>query len=129
MVVTQTVSDNLTDRLRNRLAAALGKEPDQLPGRFRDVLAEARRRATDDVWGELLSRGFTAGQIIEWDRRGEYEEDIGLFWCLMLSGLLGNFPDLFIAKIDRRGELLRCPVTARNELVKGPGWFGRLFSR
>lgn len=108
------------EQLRGRFADLLSKDPASLPAKFESVVADSFRAAANDVTGLLLARGFSAGQVAAWDRSAEYVLDIGLFWCLTKAGLLGNYSDLFVAKLDRRKELLTTPVMVGGVLVS-PG--------
>ena len=107
-------------QLRGRLCDLLSTDPAALPAKFESVVADSFRAASNDVAGALLARGFAPGQIATWDRAAEYVLDIGLFWCLTKAGLLGNYSDLFVTKLDRRKELLTTPLMVGGALV-APG--------
>ncbi len=74
------------------------------------IVTASNLSAYQEIVGALTERGYTLTQIATWDRGGEFETDIGLFWCLTKgAGLHGNDPT-FIFKLDRRAELKDVPV-------------------
>lgn len=97
--------------LKQRLADLVAKDVGQLPARWDSTILDSNRSAALDVAGRLLARGYTAAQVDAWDRRAEFNADIGLFWCLTKGGIPTAASDLHIAKLDRRKELDAVLVT------------------
>jgi hypothetical protein len=110
------------DELLVSLAASLKTDPAQLSAAGWDsIVAESNNSAYQDIVGALSDRGYSAAQIAAWDRRTEYERDIGLFWCLTKgAGLHGNDPT-FIFKLDRRAELATVAVLIGGVIVDPDG--------
>lgn len=105
-------------QLEGRVADLLKQKP--LLDVHRSNLADSYRAAVNDVLGALQARGFSPTQARAWDRFDEYVTDIGEFWFLTRAGLLGNYSDLFVQKLDRRKELTTAPVMVGGVLVE-PG--------
>jgi hypothetical protein len=103
--------------LRARLADLLSQLDASLPPKWSSIITDSLAAAAGDVKASLLARGYTISQIDNWDRLDEFVIDIGLFWCLTKGGMLGNYSDLFIQKIDRRKELLTAPLLNNGALV------------
>lgn len=115
----------ITDsQLKVELAGNLKVDPAAIPpGVWDEVIESSNVAAYQEIIGALLARGYTMAQISAWDRRVEFNADLGLFWCLVKgAGLHGNDPT-FIDKLDRRKELLTCPVICGGSLV-APGTAG-----
>jgi hypothetical protein len=70
-----------------------------------NIIADANKSAYQDIQAALLRRGLTQAQLDTWDRGGEYQKDIGLYWCLVKTVGLHAFDDKFCKALDRRGEL------------------------
>lgn len=81
-----------------------------------DVIAQdANEAAFGEIVSALSSRGYTGAQISLWDRRQEFNKDLGLFWALTEGGVAKNFDDKFIEKLDRREELKEVFITSGSE--------------
>lgn len=107
--------------LKGKLADLLSQDVGDLLPKLDSVIADSNAAAAGEISGALFARGFTVAQIDAWDRRVEFNTDIGLFWCLTKGGMLANFSDLFIQKIDRRKELVTLPVLISGVLAQPGG--------
>lgn len=98
---TWITSAILKQALANMLhleVASLGKQWDQ-------IVADSNQSAFLDIRGILIMRGYTAQQVMGWDRGPEFQRDIGLFWCLVKGAGLHPYDDRFIKQLDRREEI------------------------
>lgn len=91
--------------LKQALADMLKKSVSDLSAYWDRIITEANRSATDDITYRLMARGYSVAQIDQWDQRVTFNTDIGLFWALTRGGGLGDYPDLWVNKLDRRKEL------------------------
>jgi hypothetical protein len=87
----------------------------------------AIQTAYSDLVGILLARGYTIGQLDQWDNRVTYNRQQALFWLYTEAGLGQGYDDKEIDKLDRRKELKETatimvngtPVTPGNEDAAG----------
>lgn len=93
--------------LKGRVADELSKDVGDLEPKWDGIVSDSLNAAWQEVIQAMAARGLSAAQAVTWARAVEFTTDIGLFWCLTKGGMLGNYSDLFIKKIDRREELAK----------------------
>lgn len=91
--------------LQADLADLLHVDPDDLEACYFRIIPECNKAAAADITLALMARGYSSAQIDGWDQRETYNRDIGLFWAITKGGILRDFPDLNVNKLDRRKEL------------------------
>lgn len=69
-----------------------------------DIITNANLNAYQDIYGGLISRGFTIAVVNGWDRGREIQFDLAVFWALTRGGALGSYGD-GINKLDRRKDI------------------------
>lgn len=111
------MSFNTTSQLKARVAAQLKKASTELADYWDTIVEDALNAAYNEIVTVLSSRGYSSAQIADWDRGGEFEKDIGLFWALTKGAGLTGEDDRWINKLDRRKELETVSVTIDGEVV------------
>lgn len=122
-------------RIKDRLASLLkfsggAAEIDDI---YDNIIVDARTAAYNEIVGSLATRGYSPTQIDAWDRGAEFETDLALWFCLVkMAGTIGA-DDRFIARLDRRPDLMGdpsrgispVPITVGGQLVN-PGGTDRI---
>lgn len=95
-----TLSDYVRDHLQKGQDITLKPWWDKL-------INAALRAAHGDIVTVFARRGFTPAQINQWDRRQEFQQDIGLWWALRRVATVsqGQVNHEGLEAIDRRPEL------------------------
>lgn len=116
---------NTIPQLRKALLNVLQLSNDaDLPAQYGETIIEdSRRSANQEIYSALLGRGYSDGQIEDWDRGIEFERDLTLFWCLVKGGAL-SIEDARMRALDRRKELVEVSVTIGNELADAGDYEG-----
>lgn len=97
----------LTDSdFRTALAGALKVDAADLAKYWDLQCQQAHESAYLDIRGALLVRGFTATQVDLWDRGGEFERDIGIFWACVRGLASAALDPVALDRLDRRAELM-----------------------
>lgn len=92
--------------LKTELTSVLKQAGADTVGSHWDALvARSNTAAYQEILRRLVPRGYTKAQVDTWVSGAEFQTDIGLFWCLTKNATQSEFPDTFIAKLDRREEL------------------------
>ncbi len=97
--------------VRVRVADTLGKSPDDLEERWAAHAAAAFADAQAAVFGALLARGYTAGQVGQFDRLPELILDQATWYALTRGAALAGYDVKAWDGLDRRKELAGMPVT------------------
>lgn len=74
-------------------------------------------KAYNDIIAALMARGYSAGDVSDWDRGEEFNIDLACWWAINDAGVTEQFDDRDLAKLDRRAELLTCAITVGGALV------------
>ncbi len=112
----------LTDAdIKTALSALLKMAEAGLPDYWDVVITAAHTAAYQDILGGLMSRGFRKDQVDSWDRGGEFEKDISIFWCLARGGAYAEFGAEAVKALDRRKELATVLVFAGGVWIKPSG--------
>jgi hypothetical protein len=91
--------------IKNALAAALKKDPADLPAYFDEIVAAAHSSGWADVLEAMLRRGFTKAQVEAWPRAAEFERKQSLYHALLNTGGLESFDLTGVRMYDQRKEL------------------------
>lgn len=71
-----------------------------------DILHDANVSAYQEIQAKLLRRGLTQAQLDTWDRGGDFQTCIGLFWALVKAAELSkDVAPQVLKALDRRAEL------------------------
>lgn len=104
------------DDLKGSVKAFLKvKASEALPTYWDEIITRSNDSAYQDIVGVLLGRGYTMSQISTWDRREEFNRDIGMFWALTRGMGAHDYSDIHIMKLDRRKELQTVALQTSNE--------------
>jgi hypothetical protein len=110
----------LTDtELKATIANILQQDPAAMPSFWDDIITNANNAAYQDIYTNLVRRGFTIAQVVSWDRGKEFQKDIGTYWALLRGGALGAFGEGYKG-LDRRKELEAVELTI-NGIWQQPG--------
>lgn len=105
--------------LKASLASAVHVDSSSLSPFWDDLVSKSNQAAYQDVVTGLMGRGFTFAQVNAWDRRVEFNEDIGIYWCLLRGGLTADYGEGW-KNLDRRKELTSVFLTI-NGIMQNPG--------
>jgi hypothetical protein len=111
-------------RLRELTADAMSVVETTLTGRWTELIDRSNKSAAFDIRAALIGRGFTDDQIEGWDRRVEFNEDLGLFWVFVRANLTGTYTDVMLNKLDRRKELKDMALTVDGVIITPGGGGG-----
>jgi hypothetical protein len=77
-----------------------------LPGYYAaSLVPRGHLSGYQEVLGILLRRGFTMAQALGFDRLGEFEQSLSLFFILSDAGTYRRVDDRTLEALDRRKEL------------------------
>lgn len=82
-----------------------------------DIITESNQSACDDITSILLGRGYTIGQIDLWDRRVEFNKDLGRYWSFVRGNCANTYSDVLINKLDRRKDLEKVVIMTDGILI------------
>ena len=69
------------------------------------TLTNAVQYAYNEIIDRMTKRGFSQAQIDQWDRRVEFNTQIGLWWCFACGGVPANGDDRWVKNFDLRKDL------------------------
>jgi hypothetical protein len=69
------------------------------------IIAESIQTASDIITSKLLGRGYLDSQIDTWDRRVEFNKDLGRYWAFIRGNAANTYNDALIKAFDRTKEL------------------------
>jgi hypothetical protein len=82
------------EQLKAELSAVLHViGQDMTSANWGPIVKTSNKAAYDAIQGALRGRGYTAAQILTWDRREEFNKHIGLYWCLVNGGVTSPHGD------------------------------------
>lgn len=98
-----------TDQMRDAVADVLREAGggSSLPDAWSSVIDAATADAAADIRAALGSLGYSSSQIDRWDRLAVYHRSIALYRAFTDGGILIDFPQDRIDRLDRRKELSR----------------------
>lgn len=96
-------NDELKDALADLMREAGGGS--SLPAAWDSVIDAARIDAQSDITSALGAMGFNTAQINRWQRLATYHRSLALFRMLTDGGILIDFDQERIDRLDRRKEL------------------------
>lgn len=105
MAITPFITDQqLTDRIEDALAKGAGGLAS--PSLWtRNRIPDAVIKGANEIYATLAGRGFSAAQIATWDRGEEMNITLGLYHCIVVGGLTGEFDPTFVSYLkDMRTE-------------------------
>lgn len=106
------------DALKTRLAAVLKQsDPGDLADVWDGIISDANAAAYNSIVAHLAARGYTLAQIAAWDRRDEFNMDLGLYWALVKGAGIQAYDDRWVEKLNRLKELDEAIITIDGELV------------
>lgn len=116
------------DQVKQALADILQVAVGTLQAYWARIVADAREAAYQDILGALTARGYSAGQIAQWDRGAEFQRDIALYWCgvkraTVAAQTQGQLLDR-LDRLDRRKELATVAVMIGGVVVDPAGTTG-----
>lgn len=92
--------------LKAAVKAVLGvDDADSLPTLWDNIITNANRQATNNLYEGLCSQGFTVGQVASWAMAEQYALDQGTFWALVRGAGLGAYSGPKMDHLDHREEL------------------------
>lgn len=92
--------------LKSAVKAALGvDDADTLPTLWDNIITNANRQATNNIYEGLCSQGFTVGQVATWEMATQYALDQGTYWALIRGAGLGAYSGQKMDHLDHREEL------------------------
>lgn len=98
----------------------------QAPGWLSSMNTRAHARAYNTILGTLLARGYTKAQVDSWDRGGEFESDLTVYFALSWGGATESLDPAKLAAFDRREELKEAQVYAAGVLLDPAGSAGQV---
>ncbi len=104
-------------RLRTLFANAIKQQVETLPERYIEIVERSNGSAAADITSALTGRGYTIDQIDNWDRRVEFNEDLGVFWSLVRAVGTSTYSDVILKNLDRRKELMTVQITTDGAIV------------
>lgn len=102
------------------LAPLLKQRPGSLAEYWTDISEQAAEYAEADIKAALLARGFTAAQILTWDRLGEFSRKLGCWHAIILGGMYSGFDGAALQALDVRPELKSVLVYANGVWIEPP---------
>ncbi len=87
---------------------------------WQPVIVQANAMAFNRIQENFLERGFTTGQIDDWDYGAEYQQVFGEYWALTLGAGLPNNPgasDDFLKRYEMYVERLPEVLLVRNGTI------------
>lgn len=103
MAISNFISDAT---LKEAVKAALGLQSgDTLSNEWDQIVTDANRQATLDIYERLCQQGFTPSQIATWDLGADYAKCQGTFWALTWGAGLGGYSAPKLEHLDRREDL------------------------
>ncbi len=100
------------DVIAGDVAAALGIDVADLPAKYQGQIPRTHVASYQEIFGQLLARGFTPAQITAWDRGEEFERSIALYFVFSTPQAAGVFDKEAMSVWDRRKELCSVIVSA-----------------
>lgn len=107
--------------LKQRLADVLSKGVSDLDPKWDSIVGDAVISASNTVTELVTARGFSVTQVAAWDQVKDFTKDIGIYWCLIRGGALGNYSDQFVKAFDRRDELRKLEAIIIGGVPTTPG--------
>lgn len=109
--------DEVLGKIQARLINADAGEI-SMTGGWPSIARDANQKAQNEIFGRLAGRGYTPAQIAAWDRAGEFNGDLALFWAFTEGGIGKQYDDYeAIDKLDRSKELAAVDVLIGGRLV------------
>lgn len=118
----ETVGFLTREEFRQSLADTLKVSVSDLGSNWDRQCEEAMRSAYLDIRGALVQRGFTAAQVLAWERGAEFQRDIGHYWALVRSGAAVPMDDRILERLDRRKELMTVVVEIDTGVPQAPAY-------
>lgn len=67
-----------------------------------------------DIADILLGRGYTIAQIDAWDSAKTYNQQLALYWTIILGGVTHDYDEDYLNQLDRREDLKTVVIAAGN---------------
>lgn len=94
-----------TATLKTALAQILQKADESKLAVGVQTLQNAVDFAYNEIIDRMTRRGFTKGQVDQWDRRVEFNTQIALWHCFAAGGVPANGDDKWVKNYDVRKDL------------------------
>jgi len=115
-VATYVSNSDLKDYFAGQLRLKDGSSA--LPSGIPEILyTRANQAAFDEILAKLRGRGYSREDIDQWDRREEFNLDLGTYWLLRSAANL-EADDTWPEKFNRRAELDDLILTIDGEPVE-----------
>lgn len=115
-MATYVSNSDLKDYFAGQLRLKDGSSA--LPSGIPEILyTRANQAAFDEILAKLRGRGYSREDIDQWDRREEFNLDLGTYWLLRSAANL-EADDTWPEKFNRRAELDDVILTIDGEPVE-----------